>query len=145
MSQALLQIPCQAPRAPWVGENRGGRRRPCTVAAQSSRRDALRRCVVAEPGAPAACCIIPAMRANTQLFEQLSQTINRMLPRELTDEVRENVKGGIAGVLDRFDLVTREELEIQEAVLRRTREKLETLEAQVAELEQLLADRPRQD
>lgn len=85
------------------------------------------------------------MRANTQLFEQLSQTINRMLPRELTDEVRENVKGGIAGVLDRFDLVTREELEIQEAVLRRTREKLETLEAQVAELEQLLADRPRQD
>lgn len=85
------------------------------------------------------------MRAHTQLFEQLSQTINRMLPRELTDEVRENVKGGIAGVLDRFDLVTREELEIQEAVLRRTREKLETLEAQVADLEQLLADRPRQD
>lgn len=85
------------------------------------------------------------MRANTQLFEQLSQTINRMLPRELTDDVRENVKGGIAGVLDRFDLVTREELEIQEAVLRRTREKLETLEAQVAELEQLLADRPGRD
>lgn len=80
------------------------------------------------------------MRPSTQLFEQLSQTINRILPRELTDDVRENLKGGIAGVLDGFDLVTREELEIQEAVLRRTREKLETLEAQVAELEQRFAE-----
>ncbi|MDZ7840355.1 MAG: accessory factor UbiK family protein [Gammaproteobacteria bacterium] len=79
------------------------------------------------------------MRPSTQLFEQLSQTINRILPRELTDDVRENLKGGIAGVLDGFDLVTREELEIQEAVLRRTREKLEMLEAQVAELEQRFA------
>lgn len=78
------------------------------------------------------------MRSNTQLFEQLSQTINRLLPREMTDEVRDNLKGGISSVLNRFDLVTREELEVQEAVLRRTREKVDTLEAQVAELEQRL-------
>lgn len=84
------------------------------------------------------------MPPNAQLFEQLSRTINRILPRELTDDVRENVKGGIAGVLDQFDLVTREELEIQEAVLRRTREKLETLEAQVAELEKRIADQARE-
>lgn len=84
------------------------------------------------------------MRPNAQLFEQLSRTINRILPRELTDDVRENVKGGIAGVLDQFDLVTREELEIQEAVLRRTREKLETLEAQVAELEKRFAGQARE-
>lgn len=84
------------------------------------------------------------MRPNAQLFEQLSRTINRILPRELTDDVRENVKGGIAGVLDQFDLVTRDELEIQEAVLRRTREKLETLEAQVAELEKRFADQARE-
>lgn len=81
------------------------------------------------------------MRPNNHLFEQLSQTVNRILPRELTEDVRENVKGGIAGVLDQFDLVTREELEIQEAVLRRTRDKLEQLEAQVADLEQRLAER----
>jgi hypothetical protein len=81
------------------------------------------------------------MRPTTQLFEQLSETINRILPRELTDEARDTLKGGIAGVLDRFDLVTREELEIQEAVLRRTREKLESLEAQVAELEKQMRER----
>lgn len=80
------------------------------------------------------------MRPNTQLFEQLSQTINRLLPREMTDEVRDNVKGGVASVLNRFDLVTREELEVQEAVLRRTREKVDALEARVAELEQRLKD-----
>jgi len=83
------------------------------------------------------------MRPTTQLFEQLSDTINRVLPRELTDEVRQNVKGGISSVLDQFDLVTREELEVQEAVLRRTREKLDSLEAQVAELEARLAESGR--
>lgn len=87
-----------------------------------------------------AWCIIAIMRPSAQLFEQLSETINRLLPRELTDEVRDNVKGGISSVLDQFDLVTREELEVQEAVLRRTREKLESLEAQVAELEQRLPE-----
>jgi BMFP domain-containing protein YqiC len=83
------------------------------------------------------------MRTTNQLFEQLSETINRVLPRELTDEVRANLKGGVAGVLDRFDLVTREELEIQEAVLRRTREKVEALEAQLADVERRLAGKPQ--
>jgi len=85
------------------------------------------------------------MKPSAQLFEQLSETINRLLPRDLTDEVRDNVKGGISSVLNQFDLVTREELEIQEAVLRRTREKLEALEAQVAELEQRLPERGRSE
>jgi BMFP domain-containing protein YqiC len=85
------------------------------------------------------------MRPTTQLFDQLSETINKVLPRELTDEVRDNLKTGMASVLDRFDLVTREELEVQEAVLRRTREKLETLEAQVAELEKRFAEQSRSD
>ncbi|MGA8258743.1 MAG: accessory factor UbiK family protein [Arenicellales bacterium] len=85
------------------------------------------------------------MKPATQLFDQLSETINKVLPRELTDEVRDNLKTGMASVLDRFDLVTREELEVQEAVLRRTREKLETLEAQVAELEKRFAEQSRSD
>ena len=35
-----------------------------------------------------------------------------------------------------MDLVTREELEVQEKILLRTREKLEALEARITELEQ---------
>ena len=46
------------------------------------------------------------------------------------------ISGGVLrNGLDKLDLVTREEFEVQEAVLRRTREKLEALEAKVAELE----------
>ena len=37
--------------------------------------------------------------------------------------------------LSHLELVTREEFEIQRAVLLRTREKLEVMEAQIAELE----------
>jgi BMFP domain-containing protein YqiC len=41
----------------------------------------------------------------------------------------------LRGGLSRLDLVTREEFEVQEAVLARTRGKLEALEKQVAEME----------
>ena len=41
-------------------------------------------------------------------------------------------------VLDRLDLVTREEFDAQAAVLAKTREKVEALEARVAELENRL-------
>ena len=50
---------------------------------------------------------------------------------ELEDNFRAVLRDGIA----KLDLVTREDFEVQEAVLRRTREKLERLEAQVKALE----------
>ena len=40
--------------------------------------------------------------------------------------------------LNRLELVTREEFEVQEAVLARTREKLEALEARLQEYEEKL-------
>jgi len=43
--------------------------------------------------------------------------------------------GLLLASLQRLDLVPREEFELQEQVLLRTREKLEALEARVAELE----------
>jgi BMFP domain-containing protein YqiC len=41
----------------------------------------------------------------------------------------------LSGALAKLDLVTREEFDIQARVLLRTREKLEALEARVADLE----------
>ncbi len=55
--------------------------------------------------------------------------------QELRDELQENFKSVLQSGLSRLDLVTREEFEVQRAVLLRTREKLEALERQVAELE----------
>jgi BMFP domain-containing protein YqiC len=72
------------------------------------------------------------------------------LARRLSDMVPPNVKAAQADLennfraalqtgLGKLDLVTREEFEVQRAVLLRTREKLEALERTVAELEARLA------
>jgi BMFP domain-containing protein YqiC len=49
--------------------------------------------------------------------------------------VQRNVRAVVGSALQRMDLVTREEFDVQAAVLARTREKLEALEARVAGLE----------
>jgi hypothetical protein len=46
----------------------------------------------------------------------------------------------LQATLSRLDLVTREEFDVQAAVLRRTREKLVALEARLAALESPTAD-----
>jgi hypothetical protein len=58
--------------------------------------------------------------------------------QELRDELQENFRSVLQSGLSRLDLVTREEFDVQRAVLLRTREKLEALQRQV---EQLEADR----
>jgi len=60
------------------------------------------------------------------------------LPRELGNlksDAEANFKAALAGGLRRMDLVTREEFELQQAVLERTRQKLEVLEARLKELD----------
>ena len=74
-------------------------------------------------------------------FDDLARRIQASLPPGL-DEVREdvtrNVRAIIAAGIARMDLVEREEFDVQSAVLARTREKLETLERRVRELEEQL-------
>ena len=53
----------------------------------------------------------------------------------MRDELEQNFRSILQAGLDRFDLVTREEFEVQQAVLARTREKLEGFEARMAALE----------
>jgi len=49
--------------------------------------------------------------------------------------VEKNVRAFLSGALARLDVLSREEFDVQAQVLLRTREKLEALEARVAELE----------
>ncbi|MEE8636181.1 MAG: accessory factor UbiK family protein [Acidiferrobacterales bacterium] len=69
-------------------------------------------------------------------LDQISAAIRSVLPQQLTHDVRKNMNAALQSALERLDLVTREELEVQEAVLARTRQKLEELEKKVAALEQ---------
>ncbi|QEW08167.1 accessory factor UbiK family protein [Nitrincola iocasae] len=69
------------------------------------------------------------------LSEQFTQFINatRELPGQ--QAVQQQLQAMLQQTLSKLDLVTREEFDAQQAVLLRTREKLEVLEKQVAALE----------
>ncbi len=55
----------------------------------------------------------------------------------LKDDLERNFKAVLQAGLTRLDLVTRQEFDIQAAVLRRSRERLEALEKRIATLEQV--------
>lgn len=79
------------------------------------------------------------MRAmNRPNLNQLADQLRALLPESAAlagDEVRQSLKVFLESWLSRMNLVTREEFDAQSALLARTREKLEKLEALVAELE----------
>ncbi|GHA88362.1 ubiquinone biosynthesis accessory factor UbiK [Cognatilysobacter bugurensis] len=55
--------------------------------------------------------------------------------QELRSELQQNFRAVLQSGLGKLDLVTREEFEVQRAVLLRTRQKLDELQRTVAELE----------
>lgn len=72
-------------------------------------------------------------------IEDLARKLAESLPeglRAIRDDIETNFRSVLRSGLTRLDLVTREEFEVQEAVLSRTREKLEALERRLAELEE---------
>ncbi len=55
--------------------------------------------------------------------------------KTMRDDLEQNFRSVLKSGIGKLDLVTREEFDVQRAVLERTREKLEALEAKLAELE----------
>ena len=81
-----------------------------------------------------------------RVLEELMTRIAAALPPEmgrLRDDVNRNLRAAVTSALARMDIVTREEFDVQAAVLARTREKLDTLDKQVASLEKKLIKRPK--
>lgn len=75
---------------------------------------------------------------NTRSLEDIAERLAALLPPQLgsvRDELRDNFHAVLQSQLARLDLVPREEFEATREVLAHTREKLEVLEQQVAELE----------
>ena len=71
-------------------------------------------------------------------IDDLARRLSALVPpglREGREELQQNFKSVLQTGLGKLDLVTREEFEVQRAVLLRTREKLEELQRTVAELE----------
>ena len=57
------------------------------------------------------------------------------MSRAVGRDLEQNFKGVLQAQLARLDLVTREEFDVQSAVLKRTREKLTALEQRLDQLE----------
>jgi BMFP domain-containing protein YqiC len=71
-------------------------------------------------------------------LEELTRRISSLIPgdvKHMQDDIENNVRSLLQTTLSKMNLVTREEFDIQSAVLLRTREKLEQLEKQLEQLQ----------
>ncbi len=79
------------------------------------------------------------MNTRKAFIEEITQQLENGLPSGLglmREDIESIVKTAMAGALSRLELVTREEFDVQTAVLLRSREKLEALAARLEVLEQ---------
>jgi len=75
-------------------------------------------------------------------MEEFLQEFSKLLPedfRAYKKELEKNVKAALNATFARMDLVTREEFDVQTALLGKTRELLQSLEVKVNDLEKKLA------
>jgi BMFP domain-containing protein YqiC len=72
---------------------------------------------------------------NSKTLDDLAERIGKAFEGSPAKDIEKNVKAMLQSGLSRLDLVTRQEFDIQAEVLRKTRDKVERLEARVTELE----------
>lgn len=68
-------------------------------------------------------------------FDDLAAKLAELAATSPAKDLEKNARALLGGLFARLDLVTREEFEVQQQVLARTREKLADLEARAAALE----------
>jgi len=73
---------------------------------------------------------------DTKGIDEISRRVQELIANTPIEDVQKNLRALMSSWFTRLDLVTREEFDAQHAVLQRTREKLSSMEARVAELEQ---------
>ncbi len=70
-----------------------------------------------------------------RLFEDLSQRIGEAVRESPAKDFEKNVRALLASWFDRFDLVLREDFEVQKKLLESAQAKLAELERRISELE----------
>jgi BMFP domain-containing protein YqiC len=71
-------------------------------------------------------------------FDEVVQQFTRLLPEDMQQaktDIQKNMKAALSASLARMDLVTREEFDVQTALLARTRALLEEMESKLSRLE----------
>ena len=75
---------------------------------------------------------------DTKTIDELARRIAAAVPdslRAMQGDLEQNFRSALEAGMERLDLVTREEFDVQAGVLLKTRERLEALEARIAALE----------
>lgn len=75
---------------------------------------------------------------DTSKVNEFMQSVLGAMPdglKNLPQDLQKNLRSAVQTAFGKMDLVTREELDAQAGVLRRSREKLEALEKKVTKLE----------
>ena len=78
------------------------------------------------------------MKINTQHLDETVAKIKQLLPDNISDfkdSSEDKLKLVLEGLLQKLEMVSREEYDIQTQVLQRTRQRLEELEQRIALLE----------
>ena len=78
---------------------------------------------------------------DNKTLDEMARKFTEMLPesvRNAQKDVEKNVKASLSGAFQRMDLVTREEFDVQVALLERTRERLGAMEERVTALEKAM-------
>ncbi|MFO1381875.1 MAG: accessory factor UbiK family protein [Chitinivorax sp.] len=80
-----------------------------------------------------------------KIFDDISSKVNEVLSQGPAKDLEKNVRAMLQAGFSKLDLVTREEFDVQQEVLTRTREKLRQMELRIAELEKQLAPKTGDD
>jgi len=81
-------------------------------------------------------------------IDELARRLSSLVPGSLRDsreELQQNFKSVLQTGLGKLDLVTRDEFDVQRAVLLRTRDKLNELQRAIDRIEAHLASDPQQN
>ncbi|WP_373566509.1 accessory factor UbiK family protein [Pelistega suis] len=71
-----------------------------------------------------------------QMFEEFQKNVQELIAKSPAADIEKNVKAFMAQGFAKMDLVTREEFDVQRALVDSLRERVEALEAAVAKLEE---------
>lgn len=83
-----------------------------------------------------------------KILDDLAKKLAGNIPtglQSLQDDLSKNLRRSLEAGLSRLDLVTREEFDLQCAVLKRSRETVRVLEQQIADLEKALEEKSSKD
>jgi BMFP domain-containing protein YqiC len=70
-----------------------------------------------------------------QAIDEFKRRVSEAVRASPAQDLEKNLNALLAAFLERFDLATREDLDVQKALLERAQAKLAALEARIAELE----------